>query len=99
MGDTRKRPSGVARALVEFSALVLGSFVTGWVIGTAQYFFAGRIWACGWSLSGGCGLSEAEFFLAFWEGGLIGSAFGLWSSAACSQAARSGHWLLLRPHS
>ena len=58
---------------INFSKLVLGFFVVGWVTGTAQYFFAARIRTCGLSLSDGCSLSDSECLLAFSEGGLIGA--------------------------
>ena len=51
--------------------LVMGFLLVGWVTGTAQYFFAGRVWTCGFSLSGGCRISEDECLLAFFEGGII----------------------------
>jgi hypothetical protein len=63
------------RIAAELALLSLGSIVVGWLIGTAQYFFANRIPFCGFSVAGGCRFGEAEFLLAFFEGGLIGAAF------------------------
>jgi hypothetical protein len=63
--------------IAEVPLVVLGSILTGWVVGTCQYFFASRVWACGLNLSGGCGLGDSEFLLAFWEGGLIGAAIAI----------------------
>jgi hypothetical protein len=40
-------------------------------------FIALHIAYCGFSFTGDCGLGVSEFYLAFWEGGLVGAAFAL----------------------
>jgi hypothetical protein len=65
------------RIAAELALLSLGSIVVGWLIGAAQYFFANRIPSCGFNFTDGCRLGEAEFLLAFFEGGLVGAAFAI----------------------
>jgi hypothetical protein len=67
------RETAAVRIAIEFALLVMGSILVGWIVGTGQYFFAGRIWTCGLSMSDGCSLSDAECLLAFFEGGIIGA--------------------------
>jgi hypothetical protein len=65
------------RIAAEGVLVSLGSIAAGWLIGIAQHFVAFRIASCGFSFAGDCRLGESEFYLAFWEGGLVGAAFAL----------------------
>jgi hypothetical protein len=65
------------RVAAEVVLVSLGSIAAGWLIGIAQHFIALRVPSCGLSLAGDCRLGGSEFYLAFWEGGLVGAAFGL----------------------
>ena len=61
------------RTVGELALLVVGSILVGWVVGTAQHFFALRVSACGLRLSGSCRITADECLLALFEGGLIGA--------------------------
>lgn len=65
------------RGATEAVLVSLGSIAVGWLIGMVQHFVALRIPSCGFSLAGDCRFGDAEFYLAFWEGGLVGAAFAL----------------------
>jgi hypothetical protein len=79
------------RVAAEGVLVSLGSVAAGWLIGIALHFIALRIPSCGFSFTGDCRLGDSEFYLAFWEGGLVGAAFALPTGLAVWYGILRGH--------
>ena len=57
------------KALSQFVLVLLGSIITGFVIGTVQHYVAFGVWEGGFDVE--------NFKLALFEGGILGAVFGV----------------------
>jgi len=59
----------IRRAIAEPGILLVGSILTGFIIGTAQHYVAFGVWEHGWDVE--------DFKLATFEGGILGAVVGI----------------------